>query len=150
MSDHRRALLFTLVLLIVLGALALLRSRRGWAPSETERLELRCSREGWDACLELGLHYLRGTGVPRDLHRARELLHLACEHERWRACAFEGAILRDGGDGPADLPGAAVRFEKACTGQDFYGCYLLALAELHGPGRGEGRAQGPRQVPPSL
>lgn len=78
-------------------------------------LQLACQHEA-SPCLDLGLSYLYGVEVERDIDQAVTHFERACEGESREACYQLAILFEDGLGVDEDRERAATFFEKACPG----------------------------------
>lgn len=97
--------------------------------AEARRLYAWSCRAGeMRACHNLGVLYLRGRGVPRDLPRSRELFRQSCEGGNDFACASWANALADGAPGlEPDLPRALSLASSTCERGEVAGCRSYAI-----------------------
>ena len=102
-----------------------------------------CDAKNAKSCLNLGVDYASGTGVPKDPKKAFELFEKACDAKNAQGCNNAGVGYRDGDGTAVDLKKAFDRFQKACAGSDAMGCtsYGAALADGEGCDKDEAKAR---------
>jgi uncharacterized protein len=88
-------------------------------------------------CVGLGMMYVTGRGVARDVARGEALIEGACDAGDLVGCAALGGLLvsRD-----EHARGIAL-LERACGNAGAEGCYLLGLAYVNGEGVAQDAAQ---------
>jgi TPR repeat protein len=88
-----------------------------------------CNGKHQPSCASLAILYQAGTGVPRNVTKARTLLEGACDADVDTGCAFLGNLLvSDDAHRAEETERARAAFEKGCTDAFPMGCYLFALA----------------------
>ena len=93
-----------------------------------------CTGGNGNACEELGMFYMAGSGVPQDPSRARDSFSLACDAGNAEGCNNLGIAYEYGGEGQQDYSRAVALFTKACHGGSAAGC--LDLGSMYRDGRG--------------
>ena len=79
-------------------------------------------------CDELGLMYLKGQGVGKDLASAAVFFRKACDGGNARGCANLGNAYEEGEGVVRDLARAAAFHKQACDGGSAEGCSKLAVS----------------------
>lgn len=97
-----------------------IRRGEGWRVPPT--LEKGCDAEHPAACVNLGLMYLRGDGVPADPARGAALHRRACDLGLALACGRLGVLYDEGRGVPRDPAAARQAWRKACDGGDPSAC----------------------------
>jgi len=85
-------------------------------------------------CHDLGLMYLRGEGVPKDLNRAAGLFKRACDAGGTGGCLDLGLMYLRGEGVPKDLNRAADLYKRACDAGGAPGCTDLGRMYRDGEG----------------
>jgi uncharacterized protein len=86
-------------------------------------------------CIERGLQYESGRGVPRDGALAARLYEAACERGVMQGCTNLGGLLTDGAEGvPSNPPRAKSLLERACSAREAVGCANLGVLYERGVG----------------
>jgi serine/threonine-protein kinase len=93
-----------------------------------------CTGGNGNACEQLGMLYMAGSGVPQDPARARDSFSLACDAGNAEGCNNLGISYEYGGEGQQDYSRAVALFTKACNGGSAAGC--LDLGSMYRDGRG--------------
>jgi hypothetical protein len=96
-----------------------------------------CDLGDLDACAGLGTCFARGTGVPPDTARARELFGRACEGHKGIGCKGLGDLARD-----VDPAQAVGFYRQSCDLGYAGGCSYLGDAMVGGLGIPRDRARG--------
>lgn len=73
-------------------------------------------------CILLGVMYIEGNGVSKDIARGIELVGWACHRGNATACSQSGRAYRDGDGVDKDEARARVYFERACKKGEFNAC----------------------------
>jgi TPR repeat protein len=98
------------------------------------RFDRQCAGGDLEACRNLGVMYVEGTGVSRDAPRAAKLFAQACNGGNLPACNHL-ALAYAGGMGTERLPAkAADVYQKACDGGYKLACRNLGLMLRDGRG----------------
>lgn len=93
-----------------------------------------CAHGHAGACRQVGDHYARGLGVPRDQAEAASRWKSACDAGDAKGCARLGRAQLHGVGVPVDRAGARALLHKACQGGWGGGCRDLAWAVRTGTG----------------
>src|SRR5262249_48928074 len=94
-----------------------------------------CSLRNGKACAHLGMYYLRGEIVPRDLNRAAEHFEQSCNMGVPLGCYNLGTLF-DSAASPflrEDFARAAELYQKSCGGEP-RACANLGVLHEHGRG----------------
>ena len=93
-----------------------------------------CAAGDMTSCVNLGVSYKDGLGVPKDPARALTLFEQACTAKQLDGC-FYTAIAYHAGDGaPIDLKRAIRSYELACYYGSARGCYWNGVMWARGQG----------------
>ncbi len=86
------------------------------------------------SCVNLGIMFANGTGVPRDLGKAATLFQNACNGSVGAGCEHFGLALLTGQGIQTDQNRAADIFKKGCDLRNAESCNRLALMASRGQG----------------
>lgn len=99
-----------------------------------DQLTASCDRGNYVACTELGLLYLRGQGVAKDVARALGLFESGCDGGNGLACHNLAVMLNTGRGVKRDSARAARVYERACELGRMDSCSLLGNMAVNGNG----------------
>lgn len=104
------------------------------APLTSEELQKRCDGGNAIACDDLGIRYLKGEVVAKDLKKSATLFQRACDGGDAVGC-YDMAESYRFGDGVAkDSAQAATFYQRGCDGKNANSCAELALLYDNGDG----------------
>lgn len=86
------------------------------------------------SCVNLGIMFANGTGVPQDTGKAATLFQGACNAGIAAGCDHVGLALQFGRGIQTDLPRAMTTFQKGCDLKNAEACNRLALMAERGQG----------------
>ena len=84
--------------------------------------EAGCEAGAGLGCVNLGLMYRKGDGLPKDVQKATELFRKACQLELGAGCRLLGEAYSSGQGTDPDARGAAAFNMRACRLGDAVGC----------------------------
>jgi TPR repeat protein len=85
-----------------------------------------CDGGAMEGCLNLGVAFATGRGLPKNERRASELYERACEGGQPAACSNLGYFFEHGIAVSKDHSRAFSLYEKSCLGKNLIGCINLA------------------------
>ena len=102
--------------------------------SDLQNIQQKCSAGDGNSCLDLGVMYYSGDGVPGDLRKAGELFEKSCNLGIGLGCYNRGINYFFGNGVPIDIKKANYFFEKGCSLSYGDACRNLALSYEEGTG----------------
>lgn len=104
-------------------------------PGDLADCQNKCEKlKNQSSCVNLGLMFQDGTGVPRDTGKATTLFQGACNAGVGAGCERFGSALLNGSGIVADAPRAADTFKKGCDLRNASSCNRLALMNVRKEG----------------
>lgn len=93
-----------------------------------------CELNNTISCSDLGMAYLVGRGVPRDVAKAKPLIQKGCRQGYGRACANLGYMHYTGTGVPQNTRKAVRFYTQGCEGRSGAACANLGLMYDMGDG----------------
>jgi TPR repeat protein len=104
-------------------------------PNDIADCTNKCEKQkNQSSCVNLGIMFANGTGVPADLGKAATLFQNACNAGVGAGCDHFGLALQFGRGIVADLPRAADTLKKGCDLKNAEACNRVALMAERGQG----------------
>jgi len=92
-----------------------------------------CKLGNNEACFKLGNRYLKGSQIPKNVHKGVSLQEKLCAHGYSQSCVVLGYVYNAGKSGIKHDEKKSVRyFSKACSAGNPQGCYGLGLLYAKG------------------
>jgi len=102
--------------------------------SRQTALRSRCEAGKAADCNDLGVIFLNGQGVAKDLAAAAALFRRACDGGIAVGCSNLGVLYEDGSAVTKDVVRAAALYKQACDAGDAHGCFNLGTMHEDGSG----------------
>lgn len=124
------------LVLTVFIAVGVAQERIGRAQEEPDANAIGHACDGGDirSCVQLGVLYSNGYGVPKDEQKASALFQKACDRGSTAACSNLGSFYAMGRGVPRNGAKAAALYQRACNAGEPAGCYGLGFAYEWGLG----------------